>query len=526
MFEIFESQQNQLSVFTPLDALFSEYHSKLSEINKIASFVTGKTDIIGFFLDGAQKKERHSSLSAKNLFDPVPAIAALDALFWSRAMNLTDVLEAMDATRRNEWHNQIHDHKTPPFEPADVITTIRQLLAQRDYFFAQRVEGIFTNLSQSHVTNEPQGFGRRMIIAWMLTSYGSLNSARVAFIHDLRCVIAKFSGRGAVPSGITYNDIELLIKNKKFGEWHYFDGGAFRAKFFKKGTAHLEISSDVSYRLNQVLAFLYPAAIPAEFRRKPVKAVKKKEYVMEHDLVSFSTIASIGTGRISSCGFKIFFNEPPLPSAIKVMEYLGGLKNGNHEWLFDYKINLALNALRRTGSLPEQVTHQFYATPENVARMAIEMAEIGDDHTIIEPSAGQGGIAVFLPVERTVCVEISQLHCAVLKARGLNVIQADFLEWNKVNFSRLGFSEKFCPKTRFDRCVMNPPFSGGRAVSHVTRASAMLNDNGILVAVMPASFKGKEVVPEFVHEWSDVLQNEFDDTTVSVILLKLFKVAI
>lgn len=526
MFDIFESQQSQLSVFTPLDALFSEYRAKKAEIEKIASFVVGKTDIIGFFLDGAQKKERHSSLSAQNLFDHVPAIAALDALYWSRAMSLTDVLEAMDATRRNEWHTQIYEHKTPSFEPADVITTIRQLLAQRDYFFAQRVEGIFTNLSQSHVTNEPQGFGKKMIIAWMLTSYGSLNSERVAFIHDLRCVIAKFSGRGAVPSGITYNDIDLLIKNEKFGEWHSFDGGAFRAKFFKKGTAHLEISPDVSYRLNQVLAFLYPAAIPSEFRRKPVKAVKQKNYVMEHELVSFDTIASIGTGRISSCGFKIFFNEPPLSSAIKVMEYLGGLKIGNHEWFFDYKIHLALNALRRTGSLPEQVTHQFYATPENVARMAVEMADIGDNDMIVEPSAGQGGIAVLLPIERTVCVEISQLHCAVLRARGLNVIQADFLEWNKVYAGRFGSPGKFWPKTKFDRCVMNPPFSGGRAVAHVTRACDMLNDNGILVAVMPASFKGKEVVPGFVHEWSEVLQNEFDDTNVAVILLKLSKASV
>jgi hypothetical protein len=35
------------------------------------------------------------------------------------------------------------------------------------------------------------------------------------------------------------------------------------------GTAHLEINPEIAYRLNGVLANLYPLAIPAQFRARP-----------------------------------------------------------------------------------------------------------------------------------------------------------------------------------------------------------------------------------------------------------------
>ncbi len=38
---------------------------------------------------------------------------------------------------------------------------------------------------------------------------------------------------------------------------------------------------------------------------------------------------------------------------------------------------------------------------------------------------------------------------------------------------------------------------------------------------MPASAKGKEIVPGMRHEWSEVYSNQFAGTSVSVVLLKL-----
>jgi 16S rRNA G1207 methylase RsmC len=103
------------------------------------------------------------------------------------------------------------------------------------------------------------------------------------------------------------------------------------------------------------------------------------------------------------------------------------------------------------------------------------------------------------------CVEISALHCQILKAKGYAAIETDFL--------------KFSTTSLFDRIVMNPPFSEGRWQAHIEHASAMLANGGRLVAILPASAKGKDVLPGLKHEWSQVYSNEFAGTSVSVVIL-------
>ncbi|OTI16625.1 methyltransferase, partial [Pseudomonas aeruginosa] len=93
-----------------------------------------------------------------------------------------------------------------------------------------------------------------------------------------------------------------------------------------------------------------------------------------------------------------------------------------------------------------------------------------------------------------------------LKAKGHHVIPADFL--------------KFQPAGNFDRIVMNPPFSEGRWQAHLQHAASMLNSvGGRLVAILPASTKGKQLLEGFDHEYSQVFENEFAGTSVSVVIL-------
>nr|WP_262384469.1 class I SAM-dependent methyltransferase [Pseudomonas fragi] len=110
-----------------------------------------------------------------------------------------------------------------------------------------------------------------------------------------------------------------------------------------------------------------------------------------------------------------------------------------------------------------------------------------------------------MPKAKTVCVEISELHCEVLKAKGYYVECADFL--------------KYQPVGKYDRIVMNPPYSEGRWQAHIERAASMLKLGGRLVAVLPASAKGKDVLPGLKHEWSKIYSNEFAGTSVSVVIL-------
>jgi hypothetical protein len=183
-------------IFEPLRVetltdLFAAYDQDRARMAEIAEIFDGQNeDLVGHFMSANAGDHR---ISTEGLFELEPALRALDASYWSRAIELTDIFQSMPQKRRDEWHELIRDHQTPPFDRHTVIATMRDLLAQRHLFFAERVDGIFRTLSQEHVTNRPEGFGKRMILAYVYNWY--VDSSRCGYIHDLRCVIARFMGR-------------------------------------------------------------------------------------------------------------------------------------------------------------------------------------------------------------------------------------------------------------------------------------------------------------------------------------------
>ncbi|MFC3109480.1 DUF4942 domain-containing protein [Undibacterium arcticum] len=444
------------------------------------------------------------------MFEQEPAIKALDAVFWSKTISMTNILEVMPAKDRNEWNEQLRTHSTPEYEPATVRETMTALLSQREKFFAQKVDGIFRALSGSHVTNQPQGFSKRMIISRAISCYGTTNHDVTNYIHDLRCVIAKFMGRDEPLSNLTYKEIDRMNHRTKFGVWHSFDGGAFRVKLFKVGTAHMEVHPDMAWRLNQVLAWLHPMAIPPASRAKPAKP--RKDYPLQQNLLSFKVIHELQKGRFNrdTKSLSFFLDGLKIDQETSlVLQYLGGVPGGAFDWKFDYEVSDALNEITRTGTVPEAKSHQFYPTKEKLAALAVDLAEIGDTDQVVEPSAGLGALAAFLPPDRTTCIEISPLHCKVLEGKGFATICADFLSW--------------APAQKVDRICMNPPYGDGRGREHVKHAVSILRESGRLVAILPAGLRNKTLVEGWSHTWSEVYSDEFDGTGVSVALLTLKK---
>lgn len=471
-------------------------------------------------------------LSVGQLFSLEGAVRALNADYWSRTLALTDVLDCMPQKRRDFWHAQIRGEETvgsgsnaekvpplPDFEEQTVRATLKDLLSMRATFFAERVDGIFRALSNEHVTNCPQGFSKRMILNQVYSTYA--NSSQVGHINDLRCVLAKFMGRDEPKWNATTGIVE--IARKRHGEWITVDGGAMRIRVYLKGTAHLEIHPDMAYRLNQVLAHLHPHAIPAKFRTKQKRAPKEFEmisrplpfavlYLLQHMRPVSERIGQSWPERYRTIANARKFEygygtdcKSALREAERVLEGIGGVRVG-HYYQFDYDPDEVIDDIVSSGCIPDKVSHQFYPTQsETVGAAAIEMAEIGDADECCEPSAGQGDLAALMPKDRTTCVEISPLHCTILKARGFNTVQADFLKWAET-----------APK--FDRIVMNPPFSEGRALAHVEAAAGLIRPRGKLTAILPASFKGKDILPGWSVEWSRIFDNEFSGTSVSVVI--------
>ena len=118
----------------------------------------------------------------------------------------------------------------------------------------------------------------------------------------------------------------------------------------------------------------------------------------------------------------------------------------------------------------------YFPTPEPVARLVIEMADIHSGLAVLEPSAGTGHIAR-LAAETGAhvdCMEIQSHMADQLRQSGLyrNVWDSNFRHRDPVPI--------------YDRIVMNPPFETGADMDHVEHAIGFLVRGGVLVAVMSA----------------------------------------
>lgn len=165
----------------------------------------------------------------------------------------------------------------------------------------------------------------------------------------------------------------------------------------------------------------------------------------------------------------------------EVLENIGGKwdrKAKGHT--FEADPTEKLDEVLLTGeTINEKQLYQFYETPKIVADRVIELADIKAGMTVLEPEAGRGALADVVPkdVELT-CVELDPAHVPVLREKGYDTLNTDFLTTSTAS--------------KFDRIVMNPPFTKQQDIDHVLHAYEMLNDDGRLVAIMSPGFTFRE----------------------------------
>lgn len=506
--------------------LVAQYRATKASMEELVD-VFRRPDIntaLSIFIEAATHDERGGyHRLPSDLFDLKKGIATLNAHYWSKAIQQTAVLDVMPQKRRNEWHAMINERKCPEFTEEVVRDTLADLLASRWKFFAERVDGIFKALSGDHVTNSPSGFYKRMIMAHVFTEWGSVSYGGSGQIADLRKVVAKLEGREEPDSQST--DALLKYARANTGEWVPCDGGRFKVKAFLVGTCHIEVHPDIAVMLNTVLASLYPAAIPARFRQKNTKPAKDWPLIQRPlpvavlNLLGNMRQATEPTGdHRRGNGFRNIPNSatlnygdiksPAFSEAVAVLEAIGGVHQ-RHYFLFDYNPFPVINLIVASGTIPDKKSHQFYPTPAELAGKAFFLADIEPEHHCLEPSAGTGNLAGLMHAvcqDKLTCVEVSKLHAEVLREKGYRVLNRDFLGIN--------------PDIRkFDRILMNPPFSEGRWQAHLQHAAKFLATGGRLVAILPASARNADPLPYLQCEWHGPYDNQFPDASVSVVIL-------
>ena len=167
-------------------------------------------------------------------------------------------------------------------------------------------------------------------------------------------------------------------------------------------------------------------------------------------------------------------------SVNKVLENMGGSWNTKAKGhIFSSDPNDALEQVLLTGEITPPQKFGYFPTPPELAKHVVALADISKEHEVLEPSAGQAGIADELPArDKVVCVELLPENTRVLKEKGYRVIEGCFLALQ--------------PDQTFHRITMNPPFEKQADIDHVQHAWRFLKPGGRLVAIMSAGVAFRE----------------------------------
>jgi predicted RNA methylase len=160
----------------------------------------------------------------------------------------------------------------------------------------------------------------------------------------------------------------------------------------------------------------------------------------------------------------------------------------------------------QTKSNTEHQQFQQFSTPPNIAYIASWIANINENDTVLEPSAGIGGLAVFAKANgaNVIVNELSKRRLEVLK----NMPFDKFYNENAEHINDILYN-KINPTV----VIMNPPFSAtaGRmsdknstenAKKHIEQALAILKDNGRLVAIVGQGMSDNSAA--FSDWWKDI----------------------
>ena len=142
---------------------------------------------------------------------------------------------------------------------------------------------------------------------------------------------------------------------------------------------------------------------------------------------------------------------------------------------------------------------QFFATPEKLADELVEIAELEQHDTILEPGAGQGAIIKAINKVCNVipdCFELMDINIEILNKSDLrfNLIDKDFFDHNDKIYSKI---------------IANPPFTKNQDIDHLKEMYEVLGRGGRLVCVTSESWaNGSQKKQIAFRDWLEMVGAE------------------
>ena len=177
------------------------------------------------------------------------------------------------------------------------------------------------------------------------------------------------------------------------------------------------------------------------------------------------------------------------------------------EWLTQEDLENAIDDICETWeveTLEETIKKfQFYPTPKEVAEYLVELAEIKENETVLEPSAWKWHIAENISRKNSLTmIELNKDNYKDL------TVNSSLKDDEIINMDFMNYNEK-----KFDKIIANPPFSKSQDVKHILHMYELLNEWWRIVSIASAWIKFREwkvynelreLNPEFIElpEWS------------------------
>lgn len=490
-----------------VESLVERYNSEKDNASNVHQYISSLDDIV---LSNVFQTSKYSFLREQEQM-----FHRLKRNYWLEVYKRSNLEDIISSGERKKIIDSL-EKELPEFNKDNVETTVQGWAADAYKLFSEKVDSIFRRLSGDHVTNQPHGFTKKIIYknlvsyTWFPKTFNmySFSDYGLDVIHDLRTSIQLLY---SIPLS-TKSDTKLVLSSiNERNEYTSFDNDAFKVKVFKNGNAHIEIHPHVAILLNCELAKLYPNAIPSKHR---VKTPEIKEYTFEYKhlpektkttLREFIMYSNITIDQSGSFVIKQKGNTWITDEVKEVFNFLGIFEVGDKEYKCSYNPTEAIRHIIVNG-VCDYKSNQFYPTPENIVDDIVEYVGDTTDKRMLEPSAGHGNIANRF--ETIDCIDKEELNTVILKSFHKNVVCGDFLFYNVKKESE-----------KYDIIVMNPPYSKKQWKTHVEHALSLLNDQGVIYAVLP---QGKQ--NDFENcQLLETYENQFDNTAITTCLYKIKK---
>lgn len=147
---------------------------------------------------------------------------------------------------------------------------------------------------------------------------------------------------------------------------------------------------------------------------------------------------------------------------------------------------------------------QYYPTPQAVIDRVLSDIYVKDKN-VLEPSCGDGRImeAIIREGGRAYGIEVDAKRCEEARAKGLNVMQHNFL--------------RTVARPDFDLVIMNPPFYGKHYEKHVRHALKFLEEGGGLIAILPITARyDHKLLDDLNGRWFDLPIGSFRESGTNI----------